>query len=106
VLAVARAAALEHGELSFRAADDLVWELDEFGDLDAERLVARALGHAVQHGQAAGRCVERGRHVAVAHAHVACDGRQLVEVRREERWRADHLRKGHGLVLTVGGGAG
>lgn len=48
--------------------------------------------HLVQHGELARGLVDGRLHVQVADAARALEPRQLVEVRREQRRRADHLR--------------
>lgn len=47
--------------------------------------------HLVQHGELAGGLVDGGLHVHVGDAALALQARQLVEVRREQRRRPDHL---------------
>ena len=45
----------------------------------------------VEHGELAGRLVDGGLHVHVADPALAREPCQLMEVRREQRRRADHL---------------
>lgn len=47
--------------------------------------------HLVQHGELAGVLVDGRLDVQVCNAHIALQARQLVEVRRKQRWSANHL---------------
>ena len=89
-------------ELLLGSLNDLFWKPCELRDVDAKRLVARAIYNAVKHGQLCARAVKARLHVAIFYAAGARDSGELVEVRRKERRRANDLQETSAVHFLVG----